>query len=174
MGGRRWDVGRALALAFALGASALAAAPLTPQQEAQVRQIAVNIRCPICTGVPITESTNDISREMLRDVREQVAAGRSARDVYAYFSARYGNFVLLDPPKEGSNLLLWGAPLAALGGGGAVLWLFLRRRQNAAAPAPLTEAAADEPFDPFLAQVRRDLGQSSTDRSNPGRNGGNP
>ncbi|MFB9994188.1 cytochrome c-type biogenesis protein CcmH [Deinococcus oregonensis] len=157
--------GRALALAVALSVSAFAAAPLTPQQEAQVRQIAVNIRCPICTGVPITESTNDISREMLRDVREQVAAGRSARDVYAYFSARYGNFVLLDPPKEGSNLLLWGAPLAALGGGGAVLWLFLRRRQGTAAPATLTEQTADEPFDPFLAQVRRDLGGSSPDRN---------
>ncbi|THF72015.1 cytochrome c-type biogenesis protein CcmH [Deinococcus sp. Arct2-2] len=149
-----------MALAFALSASALAAAPLTPQQEAQARQIAVNIRCPICTGVPITESTNDISREMLRGVREQVAAGRSARDVYAYFSARYGNFVLLDPPKEGSNLLLWGAPLAALGGGGAVLWLFLRRKQGAVAPTVAGEQTADEPFDPFLAQVRRDTGQS--------------
>ncbi|MDB5046816.1 MAG: cytochrome biosis protein [Deinococcus sp.] len=167
-----WGGARALALALtlgalALGASAWAAAPLTPQQEAQARQIAVNIRCPICTGVPITESTNDISREMLRDVREQVAAGRSARDVYAYFAARYGNFVLLDPPKEGSNLLLWGAPLAALGGGGAVLWLFLRRRQGAPASAgpQITEQATDEPFDPFLAEVRRELGQGRTDRN---------
>ncbi|UQN07766.1 cytochrome c-type biogenesis protein CcmH [Deinococcus sp. QL22] len=161
-----------MTLAFTLGAAAYAAAPLTPQQEAQARQIATNLRCPICTGVPITESTNDISREMLRDVREQVAAGRSARDVYAYFSARYGDFVLLDPPKEGTNLLLWGAPLAALGGGGAVLWLFLRRRQGAVAPAAQAEQSADEPFDSFLAQVRRDTGRSSPDQNRTDQNEG--
>jgi cytochrome c-type biogenesis protein CcmH len=158
----QWGVGKALVclLALTLTSAALAAAPLTPQQEAQARQIAVNIRCPICTGLPITESTNAISFEMLRIVREQVAAGRSAREVYAYFGDRYGNFVLLDPPKEGSNLLLWGAPLAALGGGGAVLWLVLRRRQGAAAPAAQAEQTADEPFDSFLAQVRRDTGRN--------------
>nr|WP_216320227.1 cytochrome c-type biogenesis protein [Deinococcus aestuarii] len=127
---------------------------LTPEQEARAKFVGSNLRCPICTGVPITESTNDISREMLRDVREQVAAGRSDRDIYAYFSARYGNFVLLDPPKEGSNLLLWGAPLLALAGGGLVLWGFLRKKN--AAPASTPEPVADEPFDPFLAQVRRD------------------
>lgn len=92
---------------------------------------------------------------MLRDVREQVVAGRSDREVYAYFAARYGNFVLLDPPKEGSNLLLWGAPLLALAGGGAALWGFLRRRSVTQA-APVTEPVADEGFDPFLAQVRRE------------------
>ncbi|MEF2277999.1 cytochrome c-type biogenesis protein CcmH [Deinococcus sp. YIM 134068] len=130
---------------------------LTPEQETRAERLGTNLRCPICTGVPITESTNDISREMLRDVREQVAAGRSDREVYAYFAARYGNFVLLDPPKEGSNLLLWGAPLLALAGGGAALWRFLRRPVVTAQTAPVAVSpVADEGFDPFLAQVRRE------------------
>lgn len=138
-----------------------AASALTPAQESRAERLGQNLRCPICTGLPITESTNDISREMLRDVREQVAAGRSDREVYSYFAARYGNFVLLDPPKEGSNLLLWGAPVAALAGGGAVLLSFLRRRRPAgeaaiSVPGPTTE----EPFDPYLAEVQRQTRQS--------------
>ncbi len=148
-----WSVVRGL-LALVLGLLLSVSLALTPEQEARAKSVGSNLRCPICTGVPITESTNDISREMLRDVREQVAAGRSDRDIYAYFSARYGNFVLLDPPKEGAGALLWGAPLLALAGGGVVLWAFLRKRNAATTPAP--EPVAEEPFDPFLAQVRRD------------------
>lgn len=151
----KWPVRIIAVPAFLLLTLATAAPPaLSPAQEARAERLGTNLRCPICTGVPITESTNDISREMLREVREQVAAGRSDRDVYGYFVARYGNFVLLDPPKEGVGVLLWGAPLLALGAGGAVLWRVLRRRTTAASAAP--PVADPEPFDPFLAQVQRD------------------
>ncbi|MFC4427465.1 cytochrome c-type biogenesis protein [Deinococcus navajonensis] len=132
-----------------------ASGTLSPDQEARAQALGNNLRCPICTGVPITESTNDISREMLREVREQVAAGRSNREVYRFFAARYGNFVLLDPPKEGSGVLLWGAPLLALGAGGAVLWRVLRRRTSGRARPPEPDID-EEAFDPFLAQVKRD------------------
>lgn len=141
-------------LVLVLGLLLSVSLALTPAQEARAKSLGSNLRCPICTGLPITESTNDISREMLQGVREQVAAGRSDRDIYSYFAARYGNFVLLDPPKEGSNLLLWGAPLVALAGGGAVLWGVLRKRNTASTPP--TESVAEQPFDPFLAQVRRE------------------
>jgi len=147
---------RLLPSAFCLLLSASLA--LTPAQQSRAERLGDNLRCPICTGVPITESTNDISREMLRDVREQVAAGRSDREVYRYFAARYGNFVLLDPPKEGSNLVLWGAPLAALAAGGAVLWGFLRRSSSSRRPAGEVVAPSltpDDPFDPYLAEVQR-------------------
>ncbi|EYB66330.1 MULTISPECIES: cytochrome c-type biogenesis protein [Deinococcus] len=129
-----------------------AALALTPEQEARTERLGNNLRCPICTGLPITESTNDLSVQMLREVRQQVAAGRGDREIYAYFAARYGNFVLLDPPKEGSNLLLWGAPLAALAVGGAVLGRFLHRRHPADEAAP---PVTEEPFDPYLAEVQR-------------------
>ncbi|WP_156103441.1 cytochrome c-type biogenesis protein [Deinococcus sp. YIM 77859] len=145
----RWALPTALCLLLS------ASLALSPAQEARAEQLGRNLRCPICTGVPITESTNDISREMLREVREQVAAGRSDREIYAYFAARYGNFVLLDPPKEGSNLVLWGAPVVALVAGGAVLWRVLRRRPAAGQAAPAALPATEEPFDPYLAEVQR-------------------
>ncbi|GBF04916.1 cytochrome c-type biogenesis protein CcmH [Deinococcus aerius] len=152
-------------LPSALGLLLSASLALTPAQETRAQHLGSNLRCPICTGVPITESPNDISREMLREVREQVAAGRSDRDIYAYFAARYGNFVLLDPPKEGAGVLLWGAPLAALAAGGAVLWGFLHRKRSAQEEA--APPTADEPFDPYLAEVQR-----RTRRAGSGEGGG--
>nr|WP_139807065.1 cytochrome c-type biogenesis protein [Deinococcus hopiensis] len=143
---------------------ALAAAPvtpLTPAQEARAAAIQKNLRCPLCdTGESISESGSDISVKMRSSVREQVAVGRTDADIYAYFAQRYGNFVLLDPPKQGRNLLLWGAPLAALVAGGAVLAGLLKRKPDAGNPAAPTP---EEPFDPFLAQVQRDTRRGGPD-----------
>ncbi|WP_227978432.1 cytochrome c-type biogenesis protein [Deinococcus terrestris] len=149
----RQSPARARLLPLALSLLLSTSLALTPDQSLRAEAIGDNLRCPICTGEPITQSTNDISREMLRDVREQVAAGRSDAEIYSYFAARYGNFVLLDPPKDGVGMLLWGAPLAALGAGGLVLWRFLRRKPTAAAAA--TPEAEGDTFDPYLAEVQR-------------------
>ncbi|GAA5435369.1 cytochrome c-type biogenesis protein CcmH [Deinococcus sp. A31D244] len=125
---------------------------LTPAQEQRALAIQKNLRCPLCdTGESISDSRSDISVKMRESVREQVAAGRTDGDIYVFFSQRYGNFVLLDPPKTGRGLLLWGAPLLALALGGVFLWSFLRRT-----PGRAGSAAPDEAFDPFLEQVRRE------------------
>ncbi|MBZ9712772.1 cytochrome c-type biogenesis protein [Deinococcus multiflagellatus] len=143
-----------LLLSLGLLGGALAAPALTPSQEARAVAIQKNLRCPLCdTGESIADSRSDISVKMRESVREQVAAGRTDGDIYVYFSQRYGNFVLLDPPKTGRNLLLWGTPLLALAAGAGVLWRLLRRgRATAAKAGPEPETA----FDPYLAQVQRD------------------
>ncbi len=147
-------LGLSLAQAVAPATAPLA---LAPAQEQRAVAIQKNLRCPLCdTGESIAESRSDISIKMRESVREQIAGGRSDSEIYTFFSQRYGNFVLLDPPKTGRNLLLWGGPLLALAGGGAALWAFLRRRDTGTAAA---ETAQDsEPYDSYLDQVRRDTG----------------
>ena len=146
------------------GAQQTGAPTLTPAQEQRAVAIQKNLRCPLCdTGESIADSRSDISVKMRESVREQVAAGRTDGDIYVFFAQRYGNFVLLDPPRTGKGLLLWGAPLLALALGGAVLWSFLRRAPRS---APVT-GLPDEPFDPFLEQVRRDT-RTGTDTRAPG------
>jgi len=80
---------------------------LTAAQEARAQAVGRTIRCPVCQGLPITESPSDLSQSMLRDLRGQVAAGRSDDQITTYFAQRYGDTVLLDPPRRGVNLLLW-------------------------------------------------------------------
>lgn len=147
-----------LSLAFAQAAASNAPLTLPPAQEQRAVAIQKNLRCPLCdTGESIADSRSDISIKMRESVREQIADGRSDSEIYTFFSQRYGNFVLLDPPKTGRNLLLWGGPLLALAGGGAALWAFLRRRDTGTAAA--VGATPDtEPYDSYLEQVRRDTG----------------
>ncbi|WP_407569023.1 cytochrome c-type biogenesis protein CcmH [Deinococcus altitudinis] len=162
MGGGRW--GRLLALLLALVCTfslaqtgTTAGAPilgttLTATQEAQAQAIGRTIRCPVCQGLPITESPSDLSQQMLRELREQVVAGQNADQITGYFAARYGDTVLLDPPRRGVNLLLWFGPLAALLLGGWWLLGYLKRARGAAVP---TEDADDtDESDDYLAQVK--------------------
>ena len=61
-------------------------------------------------------------------IRERLEAGQSREEILAYFTERYGEGVLLDPPKTGfSQLIWWGAAAILIGGAGAVAY-FLRSR----------------------------------------------
>ena len=122
---------------------------LTPAQEDQALSIGNRLRCPVCQGLPITESGNTISQQMMREVREQVQAGRSEGDVFTFFATRYGETVLLDPPKSGANLLLWVLPAAVILVGGVVLFRYLQRVR----PTPAVPNVSDE----ALARVDAEL-----------------
>jgi cytochrome c-type biogenesis protein CcmH len=90
-----------------------------PALEARAREISRDIRCPVCQGESIDDSSAPISRDLRIIIRERLVAGDSDREVVDYIVARYGEFVLFNPRAEGSNLILWLAGpalfLAAIG-----------------------------------------------------------
>ncbi|WP_420594831.1 cytochrome c-type biogenesis protein [Deinococcus sp.] len=140
-------------LALFLMGSALAA-PLTPAQQAQVTRIGEGIRCPICRDVlPITESGNEISKQMLSEISAQTQAGQSDAQIYQYFRERYGQRVLLRPPNDTAGTLLWAIPALALLAGGGVLAGYLRGQRKVVPVADLP-SSADESEDPYLAEIR--------------------
>jgi cytochrome c-type biogenesis protein CcmH len=133
--------------ALALAASAFAVEPSemlpNPALEARARDISRDLRCVVCQNQSIDDSAAEVAHDMRRAVRERLVAGDSDRQVMDYMVARYGDFVLLDPPFKPRTLVLWlGAPtLLLLASAG--LWLAAHRRRallqgSAAPPAPLT------------------------------------
>ncbi|SFB62701.1 cytochrome c-type biogenesis protein CcmH [Amycolatopsis marina] len=85
------------------------------------------LRCPVCKSVSIAESPSETAQIMRIAVAEQVAAGRSDQEIIGYFRARYGDWVLLDPPASGATLILWVLPVAAVVVGGIAVFLVRRR-----------------------------------------------
>ncbi len=81
----------------------------------RVEQLGSRIRCPVCSGESIAASPSETARAMMEIVAEQVASGATDAQVLAYFQARYGDVILLDPPARGPALLLWVLPALALG-----------------------------------------------------------
>ncbi|MEM5517871.1 cytochrome c-type biogenesis protein [Henriciella sp. AS95] len=102
-----------------------------PKQEARAQDLMREIRCVACENEPISNSGSDIAADMRERVRTMVGEGASDDEVRAWFSERYGEFVLFRPSSSGiDGLLLWGLPFALLIGG-AVLILAVRGRQSA-------------------------------------------
>ena len=91
------------------------------------------LRCPVCQGMPISESPSTMAQDMMKRVHVMVDEGHSDFEIQQYFVARYGEWVLLEPSHEGPNWILWSLPPAAISVG--VLWTFwyVRRRTRARA-----------------------------------------
>ena len=112
-----------------------------PKLEADVQELAHKLRCLVCQNQSIAESNAPLALDLRNQVREQLAAGRSKDDVIDYLVARYGDFVLYEPPVKGVTLLLWGGPAVLLLAG--IGWLAYRVRRRAvesAAVVALSEA----------------------------------
>lgn len=110
-----------------------------PALESRARELGRNLRCVVCQNQAIDDSNAEVAHDMRRAVRERLLAGDSDRAVMDYMVARYGDYVLLQPPFQPGTWLLWlGGPLVLLLAGGALL-LAARRRTPPAAPPPLSD-----------------------------------
>lgn len=109
------------------------APPAGQELEALTSEVAAQLRCPVCRQLSVQDSEAELSREMKAVIRDRLAAGDTPEEVKAYFVRKYGQWILLAPPKRGFTLLVWVLPLAALLGGGVLLALFFRRWLGGAA-----------------------------------------
>jgi len=109
-----------------------------PKLESRARVIASELRCLVCQNQSIDDSDAPLAKDLRVLVREKLKEGASDADVRAFVVARYGDFVLLRPPVKPETLLLWTAPLLALIGGVAAIYLAARRGRRGG--GALTEA----------------------------------
>ncbi len=115
-----------------------------PVLEARARAIGQELRCLVCQNQSIDDSDAELARDLRRIVRERLVAGDDDREVLAFVTARYGDYVLLRPPFKVSTLVLWLGPLAILLAGAGAAFVFLRNRQRAVARGEGTPLSADE------------------------------
>lgn len=115
-----------------------------PQMEARAQTLDHALRCVVCQSESLASSNAEWAQNARAVVREQVVAGQSDAQIKAFFVERYGEFVLMDPPKTGANLVLWLAGPAML-----LIALFVgisfvraRSRAEAVADAGLSDAEA--------------------------------
>lgn len=106
-----------------------------PALEARARAISEELRCLVCQNQSIDESGADLAHDLRVLVRKRLVAGDTDEQVLDYIVARYGVFVLLDPPFEPATWLLWLAPpMLVLGAGGLLLWRAYRHRPARESP----------------------------------------
>ncbi len=132
-----------LAALLWLLASLALAGRWTPAEEARALALGNDLRCPVCAGETVSQSTAALARHMLGQIKSQIRSGRSDPQILAYFVARYGRNILLTPPHSGLGLLIWLLPAAALLVGGGLYLRYLRRQDQPDGSAPPEERLAE-------------------------------
>lgn len=115
--------------------------------EKQLEAFEKNLACPCpCTLDIYTCRTTDfncgISPAVHGDIRRLVDGGYAADEIMAAMTQTYGDFILMQPRKQGFNLLAWFAPFAAIGIGAVVIGALLRSWRRNADISAATRAAA--------------------------------
>ena len=84
------------------------------QQEARYKDLIAEFRCPKCLNTNLSGSDAPIARDLRRAVHGLVLEGLDDDAIRAHLQARYGDFVLYDPPMRSDTLLLWLVPIGLL------------------------------------------------------------
>ena len=125
------------AIVVLLGVVAVGLVSGSGRPDDRAYELQQRLRCPVCKTVSIAESMSDTAVAMRATVDELIDAGRSDDEIVAYFTDRYGEWVLMDPPTSGDTLPLWLIPL---GVAAAAVALLLTRRRPADGPGELSDA----------------------------------
>ena len=115
-------------------------APLPdPVLEARAKALQKELRCLVCQGQSIDESNAPLATDLRRLIRQQIQSGLSDQQIKDFLVARYGVFVLMQPPVRIDTYLLWFGPILLLLVGGVVIAVTISRSRQRLAAEPAGE-----------------------------------
>jgi len=126
-----------------------------PALENRARELSKKLRCLVCQNQSIDDSDADLAKDLRREVRDQLLAGKSDDDILSFLRAKYGDYVLLAPPLASQTMALWLAPIGFIILG-ITITISMRRRRSPSAEAPMLSAADKARID-ALTQHHKNL-----------------
>lgn len=153
-------------LALVVLCAALAPVAYADPLDDEARRISKQLQCPVCSGAPVSDSPSELAGQMRNVIRAKLEDGETEEQIVAYFVERYGDSVLIEPPRRGVGLLVWIAPLGALAAGGLLLWRVLRSWLRPRPALSLDSGSAPEtPYRNGTAHADEPASASSVDRA---------
>ena len=139
-----------------LGLGATLVSGAVSVDERTVTEIAAQLRCVVCQSLSVADSPSETAQQMRGVIRERLAAGETPDQIRAYFVEKYGEWILLAPPRRGFTLLLWIVPYAVLLAGVLLVIVVVRRWSRRAATASVALSPVDEAM---RQRIRRELAE---------------
>lgn len=109
-----------------------------PELEKRVMNLSQELRCLVCQNETLADSRADLADDLRREIREQMKAGKSDKEIVAFLTARYGDFVLYRPPVRPMTYLLWFGPFVLMVFGLGMLYRYLNQRRELIRQQPLS------------------------------------
>jgi cytochrome c-type biogenesis protein CcmH len=138
MSGRTRSIALIVGAVIVVGIAALfasARAGRTASLGDRAHEIASGLRCPVCLNLSVADSPSRLAGEMRSEIQTRLRAGQSPDQIRAFFIDRYGEWILLEPPRSGLNWVPWAVPIVALVSGVAI-WVAVVRRPETGLQEP--------------------------------------
>jgi cytochrome c-type biogenesis protein CcmH len=109
----------------------------TPDEELHFKKLIKELRCLVCQNQSLADSDAELAHDLRAEVYDMIQAGKDDEEIVEFLVARYGDFVLYNPPVKPSNYLIWFGPFVLLLIA-AILLLRAVRRQKRTAVTDIT------------------------------------
>ena len=109
-----------------------------PVLEERVMKLSRELRCLVCQNETLADSRADLAEDLRTQIREQMKAGKSDKEIINYLTTRYGKFILYNPPVDPTTYLLWFGPFVLLLAGLFLLFRYVKQRSALIADSPLS------------------------------------
>lgn len=100
------------------------------KQEAQFQHLLKELRCLVCQNQDLADSNASLAQDLRNQVYSMVKNGDSDSEIIHYLTARYGDFILFNPPVKGLTALLWYGPALFLLLGLFIFWRTCLKRNR--------------------------------------------
>lgn len=100
-----------------------------PARTAEFRTLIGELRCLVCQNESLAGSQAGVAQDLRMEVYRMMQEGKSRQDVIDFLVARYGDFVLYEPPLKASTVILWFGPFLFVGLAGWLLFRTLQRKK---------------------------------------------
>ena len=96
--------------------------------EDRYKELIAEIRCLVCQNQSLADSDAELAHDLRKEVYDLMQTGQDNGQIVDFMVARYGDFVLYNPPVKPSTNLLWYGPIELLAIG--ILFLIRTVRQR--------------------------------------------
>ena len=99
--------------------------------EQRYKKLIEELRCMVCQNESLAGSQAELAQDLRQEVYALMAQGKSDQEVVDFLVARYGDFVLYNPPVKPSTYLLWYGPFVLAVIALMVLYRAISRKKRA-------------------------------------------
>jgi cytochrome c-type biogenesis protein CcmH len=85
-----------------------------PAQQLRYQKLLGGLRCLVCQNQTLADSGADLAQDLRQQIYERISRGESNQEIVAFLVARYGDFVLYQPPLQENTWILWFGPFVLL------------------------------------------------------------
>ena len=109
-------------------------------EEQHFKDVIEELRCLVCQNQSLLDSDAELAHDLRAEVYNMIQAGKSDEEIITFLVARYGDFVLYNPPLKPSTWLIWFGPFVLLLIAAFLLLRAVRRQKN----TPVHEITPEE------------------------------